>query len=68
MRSFNFDLLSLLFFKSFSGGTGAADPNLLYDNLFTSLWSDPAKKFGSEEVRLQLRQNDKDPCSVVDKE
>ena len=28
MRSFNFDLLSLLFFKSFSGGTGAADPNL----------------------------------------
>ena len=41
---------------------------ILYDNLFTSLWSDPAKKFGSEEVRLQLRQNDKDPCSVVDKE
>ena len=41
---------------------------ILYDNLFTSLWSDPAKKFGSEEVRLQLRQNDKDPCSVVNKE
>ena len=41
---------------------------ILYDNLFTSLWSDPAKKFGYEEVRLQLRQNDKDPCSVVDKE